>query len=498
MRKNVPTAEQKVLTAQFINDDGFRRFLGYMPNPDDVAVGSIEAYSTYREMRTDPRVKSLLNKLKTSALNYPVRLSQPEGCSDEVFSFIQSQPLFSSNLYGKMKRMLSAIDYGFSISEVVWKSDGAAWIPENIITRKPERFVFDNDWNAFWRKSGGEKVLLDQKYKWLTFRHNPDDENPYGTSDLRSVYWPWMFKKAGYEFWLMATEKFSVKTILALFEMSGGDEVVKARAQTLADLLSGVASGSATALGNVKDIKELGMSGDLSGFSALVDACDVQIAYGLTGQSLASNNPTAGTQALGTVHADMLQTDAKGIAQELQQILQKAVNWAIELNWGPDATPPVFEFDMEQRATLDEVMKAIDHEVPVSQDALYDFYKLPRPKDDEDTFLKPTLQLAAAPMAASQLDPIPGTLATTSADIQSTAMNGAQVQSLVDLAAQVSAGTIPVETARGIAAAAFPLVKPEELDRVFNPLKGFKPKDVTLSDPAKKKVRRPAPWLTRR
>jgi hypothetical protein len=46
-----------VLTTQIIRDD-FSRVLSYMPNPDDVAVGSSAAYQTYREMRTDPRIKS--------------------------------------------------------------------------------------------------------------------------------------------------------------------------------------------------------------------------------------------------------------------------------------------------------------------------------------------------------------------------------------------------------------------------------------------------------
>jgi phage gp29-like protein len=271
----------------------------------------------------------------------------------------------------------------------VWSQENGYWLPDNIITRKPERFVFDKYWNLLWKKSQNEKIALDHPYKWLTFHHNPDDENPYGTSDLRCVYWPWTFKKAGYEFWLMATEKFSVKTVLALFEMTGvAEDAIQERAQTLAQLLQGVSSGSSSALANVRDVKELSMSGELAGFNALVESCDIQIAYGLTGQSLASNNPSHGTQALGTVQASMFQEDARGIALELQQVLQKAVNWTVWLNFGPDAVAPIFEFDLEQRAPFDQVMSAIDHEVPVSKEALYSYYKIPKPKDEEDAFVR--------------------------------------------------------------------------------------------------------------
>ncbi len=386
--KKKPAAPDKtVLKAQIIQDD-FSRFLSYMPNPDDVAVGSGESYRTYREMRTDPRIKSLLNKLKTSALNFPVRIVNDDDVDDKVYEFVKSQPVFSRKLYQKAKRMLSAMDYGFSVSEVVWREEDGAMLIDNIITRKPERFEFAHDWTCYWKHAGERRKLADP-FKWLFFHHNPDDENPYGTSDLRCVYWPWMFKKAGYEFWLMATEKFSVKTILALFEMTGSEDDVRNRAQTIADLLQNVESGSGTALANVKDIKEIGMNGNVSEFQSLVDACDVQIAYGLTGQSVATNNPENGNRSLGGVAIELLYDDAKGIALELQGVLQKAVDWAVELYFGPEAKPPTIEFDVDRKASFEEVMKAVDREIPVSKSDLYSYYKLPEPKDKEDAFVRP-------------------------------------------------------------------------------------------------------------
>jgi hypothetical protein len=140
--------------------------------------------------------------------------------------------------------------------------------------------------------------------------------------------------------------------------------------------------------------------GGLREEAALVQACDVQIAYGLTGQSVATNNPDKGTQALGTVSAEMFYDDAKGIALELQAVLQKAVNWAVELRFGQGVTPPSIEFDVESRASFADLMSALDRGVPVSRSALYDQYKLPRPVDEADAFVKPA---GAAPIAADDL-----------------------------------------------------------------------------------------------
>jgi phage gp29-like protein len=380
--------DNKTLTTQIVTDNTLGSFLNYMPNPDNIAPGTFSAYDTYREMRSDPRIKSLLNKLKTAALNFPIHITQPEGCPDKVFALVKGFALWNG-LHQKLKRVYSGLDYGFSVSELVWRYEGGLYIPDNIITRKPERFVFGRDWKLYLNEMG-ERKLLDQPYKWLEYHHDTDDENPYGTSVLRCVYWPYMFKKAGYDFWLQATEKFSVKTILAIFKSEGDDKTIADRARLVSEQLLGIASGSAAAVGNVDDIHEIGMSGDLIGFASLVDACDTQISYGLTGQTIATSKTEGGSLALGEVQADLFYEDAKGIALEGQALIQKVINWAVELNGYAGTVPPLAEVDTERKASFDQVMKAINHGIAVSQDALYDRYGLPRPRDEEDAFKRET------------------------------------------------------------------------------------------------------------
>jgi hypothetical protein len=166
-----------------------------------------------------------------------------------------------------------------------------------------------------------------------------------------------MFKRAGYEFWLQATEKFSVKTILAIFKSDGDEPKLQERAAVVAAQLMSISSGSAAAVGNVDSIHELGMSGDLAGFASLVDACDTQISYGLTGQTVATSKTEGGSLALGEVQADLFYEDAKGIALEGQALVQKIINWAVELNGYTGITPPAAEVDAERRASFEQVMK---------------------------------------------------------------------------------------------------------------------------------------------
>lgn len=374
---------QKEMTTQIITDS-MLNFISYMPNPDDIVSGTVDSYSTYRKMRTDPRIDSLLNIIKSSALNFPLHVVQGEA-GEDTYEFIRNLEIFR-NMQKKNKRMLSALDYGFSVSEMIWKIENGTYIPENFITRKPERFYFNRNWELFLNTLG-EKKKLDQDYKWLIFQHDPDDENPYGTSILRCVYWAWMFKQAGYDFWLQATEKFSVKSLVALFQADGDETTIRNRASEIAQMLMGITSGSAAAVGNVQELKEIGMSGNLSDFKELVEACDTQISYGLTGQSIATSTTNGGSLALGEVQAEVLYDSCKGIALELQSVLQKIINWTVELNYGKETTAPLIVFDVEKRASFDEVMKAIEKKIPVSKSALYSYYALPEPKNEEDAFV---------------------------------------------------------------------------------------------------------------
>jgi phage gp29-like protein len=474
-----------LMTARVIPmNDLFTSFVGYMPNPDEVLRDAGEAICIYREMKSDARIKSLLTVAKAAVLNYPLRLEQGDA-PDSTFAMVK-EVVGSEYLYGIAKRLVSAIDYGFAAVELVWNND-RLWRPVDAVLRRPERFRFDFEGRLKYQQFGELVDLYDQAYKWLVWRHDKDAENPYGTSTLKACYWPWRFKKAGAEFWLMATEKFSVPSILALFDCSEGEERVRERAAGLAEMLGQVSSGSGAALANIRDAKVLSADGKLSEFKTLMDWCDTQIAYGIVYQSLAVQEAQNGTRAQASVHEDTFLATMKGLARDMTSTLQRVVDWAVELNVGPGEIAPRVVFDLDDYADWKAVVEAIDHGIPVSTSALYERYALPKPADEADAFVAlakgPQVPVpTAAPVGAPPPAPV--------SDVQSTALNGAQVSSLVDLAAQVSQGTLPLETARAIAASAFPLVKREEIDAIFNPLVGFTPAPTAnLSDDVKKKHR---------
>ena len=89
----------------------------------------------------------------------------------------------------------------------------------------------------------------------------------------------------------------------------------------------------------------------------------------------------------------------------------------------------------------------------------------------------------------------PGPVASGDATIQDTALNGAQIESLLGVIEQVAAGTIPASTAKAILGAAFPAISPQSIDAMIDPIPPAKsigpspaeppPVDPALNDSAR-------------
>ena len=93
------------------------------------------------------------------------------------------------------------------------------------------------------------------------------------------------------------------------------------------------------------------------------------------------------------------------------------------------------------------------------------YNKLPEPADAVPIATPATTEVGTAEQAG----------AAASGEIQSTALNGAQVTALVELAAKVQLGELPKESAKAVAKAAFPLISDKILSDLFD---GITPQPV--------------------
>jgi len=92
------------------------------------------------------------------------------------------------------------------------------------------------------------------------------------------------------------------------------------------------------------------------------------------------------------------------------------------------------------------------------------------------------------PLAIEQAEAIVDATGGTTADVAATALNGAQISSLVDIVMQSSAGAVPVSSAKAIVQAAFPTLPATTIDAIFaDVLPGsLQPQEVIMNDEKKK------------
>lgn len=469
--------DTKKLQIEVIQPEAFWSVVSYLNTPSALMTDRGGFFATVDEMILDAKIGSHLRMRKDIVSAFPYNIDQ-KNAPDNVYEFVKDNLKEFLNWENDIKEFLSAIEYGFSFSEILWTQKNGYWVPDSLRNKKPTSILFKLDYDTI---AGGKRskwvpvlsngnIPLTEERKFLVYRNNPRAENPYGTSDLLMCYWPWKFKQLGWDFWLAAAKKAGVPSLAALFD---AQDPVKAKesAAVLSDTLEQVEGGSGVALANVKDLKVLSMSGVLADHKVLIETCNQEISFALTTQSLSTQEGAYGTRAQATVHDANLLRVCHGDAKALNGTLQQLIDWMVELNFGPGVPSPKGEFDLESYASFEEVIKAITAKVPVSKEKLYSRYGLPKPKDTEDSFL--TIEVAETGTPAAGGDP---------SNVQATALNGAQVSALVELAAQVSSKVLPIESAKAIAKASFPLVMPSVIDSMFDSL--------ALSDDVRKKKAR--------
>ncbi len=360
----------------------------YLPNPDDMIVRTPRGLLTYDDMLADSRIGSLFLDRRNGTTNLPVYITDTE---DKRINEYRDQYLTEQRMRKFAWYLLTgALKYGFRPAEILWQRDSDGWLYiDSLKGHNINNYRF-NDEGEMWYVGWGDQ-LLDQPYKWIVHRVEGDSYNePYGVAYMRSAYWPWQFKRLGWQYWLTATEKFSVPSLAALFENS---DPAKSRqlAEEVAEAVSLVTSGSGGALGNVKELKQLTMAGAVSDFDVLIKACDLQIAYAMTGQSLATNASDTGTQALGTVQERTKQAGYENDARALAYTMQRLIDISVEVNFGKDTDTPDFMIDTGDYASFTTVCQALDRQIPVSKRALYSRYGIAEPDEDVagDAFVKP-------------------------------------------------------------------------------------------------------------
>lgn len=322
---------------------------GYLPDPDEVLQKLNSDMTIYKQLLTDAHVWSCYESRKSGTLSceWEIRENTQGGVRQNRRAFQMIEAFMDDmDVYSIISDILDAPFYGMSPIEVLWKQD-TNWLPKKIAGKPPEWFVFsqENELRFLSKENQIEGEEL-PKYRFLLPRSHATYQNPYGQRILARCFWPVAFKKGGFKFWAIFTEKYGMPWVVGKVPRRT-DETE--RAALLANLASMVQD--AVAVINDDESIEIQESGGKTAsaqvYEKLVSAANREISKAVLGQTLSTELDKGGSLAATKGHLEIREDLVDRDKRLVINIFNELFRWITEMNFA-DAAPPEFAFFEEE------------------------------------------------------------------------------------------------------------------------------------------------------
>jgi phage gp29-like protein len=260
--------------------------------------------------------------------------------------------------------LLDAIPKGFSIAEIIWRTDPGAILPERLVYRPQRWFEVDRtDGETLSMLDGSERVVL-PPHKFVVHRH-PNKSGLLLRSGLaRLALWGWLFKAFTMKDWATFAQNYGQPVRIGRY----GPEATDADKDVLWRAVANIAGDCAAIVPKGMEI-EFVESKNLSDGSELylkrVSYLDQQISKAVLGQT-ATTDAIAGGHAIGHEHRlvqeDIERADARMLAGTLTRQLFRAI---VSFNFGPQARYPTARIGRPDEVPIGTVVDALHKLVPL-------------------------------------------------------------------------------------------------------------------------------------
>lgn len=311
--------------------------------------------------------------------------------------------------------LLDAIAKGFSIAEIVWRTDPAAIVPEKLIWRPQRWFEVDRtDGETLLLIGEGERLPL-APHKFIVHRH-PNKSGLLLRSGLaRLAMWSWLFKAFTMKDWAQFAQNYGQPVRIGRY----GPEATEADKNVLWRAVADIAGDCAAIIPKGMEMEFI-ESKNLSDGSELylkrVAYLDQQVSKAVLGQT-ATTDAIAGGHAVGREHRmvqeDIERSDARMLSGTITRQLFQAI---ISFNFGPQPVYPLCRIGRPDEVPLERVVDALHKLVPlglkVDAGEVRDRLGLMEPTSEAELLGKPAVPPTQSPLPPpTQAPPPPPTSA---------------------------------------------------------------------------------------
>lgn len=301
---------------------------------------------TLQVLEYDDEISGSLDTRRESVVSVPWRLESSGFVSDFIMGEIEP------HIDQLLRSIWSAIPYGYSVQEVVYKKklDGKIGI-DRIIDKPIEWFKPQRNGNLIWFPSDGsggpEGILLDTELKFLFTARQPTYRNPSGEALLSRLYPVWFLRKQGFQFWVQFLERSGMPILIG--KTLGDDQALK----NLANQLARSVQGASIAIRDTDDIQVIPPGGSGEAFRHFEVAISKRIHKLILGQTLTTDTNGTGSYATAKVHNEVKMNRRNSDIRLVIRTVQHLVTGLTILNFPQSVQAPIFTMEDNQGISLE-------------------------------------------------------------------------------------------------------------------------------------------------
>jgi SPP1 gp7 family putative phage head morphogenesis protein len=355
--KEIPPPVNELLKSSTMADSAmYTHFNIPYYNPDKLYQKK-GSYDLFDEMREDDQVSAVLGLFKHIILGAEwIIESENEEASEFITkNFNSLDEIFARKLYN----LLTAMDYGYSLTEIIMKQEeGKIWL-SNLKTRMPHHFEFRLDQQGnileIQQNVTGQTLKL-KPTKFMHFAYQGEFDNPYGKSVLnQGVYRAYWSKNAIIKFWNIYLERHGMPFGYGTYPKTAGSGAISElqkvgeniQAKTFAVFPEGF----------MIDFKEASKGTD--NYERAIDKHNMSIARAMLVPDLLGLSGAAtggGSYSLGQEQFDMFYTIVDFVRKQIESLVtQKLVKPLMFYNFGADQEAE-FKFNVVDQGQKEKML----------------------------------------------------------------------------------------------------------------------------------------------
>ncbi|MDI6756434.1 MAG: DUF935 family protein [Endomicrobiia bacterium] len=305
-------------------------YAGYAEQPynPDVIAKKRPPFGIYDDMRRDDQVKAILWVKKFMVLSCGWDLEAEEEYEDAIAEIKTGLSEIESPDFGSaLTNMLTHLDYGFSLTEPVFKVKDNTIKLQSLRTRAPHTFILHTDdfGNLSKIEQYTETDTVEIKPEGLMLlQHQYEFGIPYGTSDLQSAYRAWFSKDVVIKFWNIYLERFGNPFVVGKIPST----LSVADKNKLLDIFKNLQAKSGMVVPEGVEVDIKASPSGTTDFEKAVNLYNMMIARSMLIPDLigiGGSETSGGSYALGSKHFEIFFLTIEKIRQDLERAINRYV-----------------------------------------------------------------------------------------------------------------------------------------------------------------------------